>query len=45
MEVVEKVFKVFGKIYELAEQARANTSNCKKPLLDVGAWKALSTIA
>ena len=30
MEIVEKVFEVFGKIYELAEQAKANTSNCKK---------------
>ena len=30
MDIVEKVFEVFGKIYELAEQAKSNTSNCKK---------------
>ena len=30
MEIVEKIFEVFGKIYKLAEQAKANTSNCKK---------------
>ena len=29
-DIVKKVFEVFGKIYELAEQAKSNKSNCKK---------------
>ena len=30
MEVVEKVFEVFGKIYEVVEKAKANKTNCGK---------------
>ena len=30
MDIVKKVFEVFGKIYELAKQAKSNQSNCKK---------------
>ena len=29
-DIVKQVFEVFGKIYELAEQAKSNQSNCKK---------------
>ena len=29
MDVVTNIFEIFGKIYALAEQAKANKTNCK----------------
>ena len=29
MDIVAKVYEIFGKIYALAEQAKANKTNCK----------------
>ena len=30
MDIVKKVFEVFGKIYKLAKQAKSNKANCRK---------------